>query len=198
MKLFPLSSNSRTSYFVFIRVIRGQFFFLKGYSMSDKEPSYVSIKGMRVGIMGLQKVLEALSTMRGKADEEISDAMLEKLKAENYIPSTVVAEYRKAFLREFNKFVGEPVPEEEEGGVKVVILGPGCPNCDRLEQMVMAVLAEENIPAEVEHIRDVNEIGKYGMVATPALVINGKIKSSGRLPSKDQIVKWLREVAVHG
>lgn len=161
--------------------------------MSEKEPSYVSIKGMRVGIVGLKQVLEELSTMQGRADEEIADAMLERLKAENYIPTSVVAEYRKAFLREFKKSVGEPVPEEEQGGLKIVILGPGCPNCGRLEQTVMAVLAEENIPAEVEHVRDPVEIARYGVMGTPALVVNGKIKSSGLLPNKNQIAKWLRE-----
>ncbi len=165
--------------------------------MSDEEPSYVYIKGRRVGIVGLKRVLEDLSAMRGRADEEIADAMFAKLKPENYIPSSVVAEYRKAFLREFRKSIGEPVPEEEAGGLKIVILGPGCPNCDRLEQTVMAVLAEENIPAEVEHVRDVVEIARYGVMGTPALVINGKIKSSGLLPSKNQIAKWLRDIAVH-
>ncbi len=164
--------------------------------MSEHEPSYVSIKGMRVGIMGLPKVLEELSTMRGRADEEIADAMFEKLKTANYIPPSVAAEYRKTFLREFKKFVGEPVPEDDEGGLKIIILGPGCPNCDRLEQMVMSVLAEENIPAEVEHVRDVVEIARYGVMGTPALVINGKIKSSGLVPNKHQIVKWLKEMAV--
>ncbi|TSA06515.1 MAG: thioredoxin family protein [Deltaproteobacteria bacterium] len=119
--------------------------------------------------------------------------MLVKLKAGNYIPSSVEAEYKAAFLREFKKFVGEPVVEEETSALNIAILGPGCPSCDQLEQMVMAVLTEENIGAGVEHVRDVREIASYGMVATPALVINGKIKSSGRLPSKTQIKDWIKE-----
>ncbi|MFH1146133.1 MAG: MTH895/ArsE family thioredoxin-like protein [Pseudomonadota bacterium] len=161
--------------------------------MSEKEPSHVSIKGMRVGIVGLKQVLEDLSAMRGQTDEELADALSEKLKAANYIPPTVAAEYRKAFLREFKKFIGEPFPEEKKGGLTVLILGPGCPNCDRLEQTVMAVLAEENIPAEVEHVRDVVEIARYGVMGTPALVINGRIKSSGLVPNRNQVAKWLEE-----
>lgn len=165
--------------------------------MSEKEPSYIAIKGVRVGILGLREVLEKLSAWKGKKDEEIADRMLVKLRARNYIPSSVEAEYKAAFLREFKKFVGEPVVEEETSALNIAILGPGCPSCDKLEELVMAVLTEENIGAEVEHIRDVREIASYGMVATPALVINGKIKSSGLLPNKNQIAKWLREIAVH-
>lgn len=165
--------------------------------MSEKEPSYISIKGMRVGVLGLKHVLEELSAMKGRADEEIANAMFEELKSENYIPPSVATEYRNAFLREFKKFVGEPVPEEKEDVIRIAVLGMACPSCDQLEQTVMAVLAEENIPAELEHIRDMTEIAKYGMMATPALVINGKIKSSGFLPNRNQIVKWLREMAVH-
>ncbi len=161
--------------------------------MSEKEPSYIAIKGIRVGILGLRKVLEELSTCKGRKDEEITDLMLVKLRARNYIPYSVEAEYKAAFLREFKKFVGEPVVGEETSALNIAILGPGCPSCDQLEQMVMSILTEENIGAEVEHVRDVREIASYGMVATPALVINGKIKSSGRLPSRSQITNWIKE-----
>jgi small redox-active disulfide protein 2 len=161
--------------------------------MSEKEPSYIAIKGVRVGILGLREVLEKLSAWKGKKDEEIADRMLQELKTKNYIPPSVETEYKQAFLREFKKFVGEPVVEEETSALNIAILGPGCPGCDKLEELVMAVLTEENIGAEVEHIRDVREIASYGMVATPALVINGKIKSYGRLPSKNQIKDWIKE-----
>ncbi|MDD5451177.1 MAG: thioredoxin family protein [Desulfovibrionales bacterium] len=165
--------------------------------MSEKEPSYIAIKGIRVGILGLREALEELSAWKGRKDEEIADLMLVKLRSRNYIPSSVEAEYKAAFLREFKKFIGEPVTEEESSALRIAILGPGCPSCDQLEQMVMSILTEENIGAEVEHVRDVRKIASYGMVATPALVINGKIKSSGHLPSKDQLIKWLKEIAVH-
>ena len=75
------------------------------------------------------------------------------------------------------------------------ILGPGCPNCDKLEQMIFRVMAESNIAGEVEHVRDLAEIANYGLVPTPALVINGKIKSAGRLPQETQILQWLRQAA---
>ena len=97
-----------------------------------------------------------------------------------------------AFLREFKKALGEKV-DELRSGLCVKILGPGCPACAQLEQTVMAVLAELGAPAEVEHIRDVKEIAKLGVFATPALMINDEIKAVGQTPSKVMLRKWLME-----
>ena len=68
--------------------------------------------------------------------------------------------------------------------VEIKILGAGCPNCDRLEQDLMILIAETGIEADLEHIRDIKEIGRYGVMGSPALVINGKVKAVGLVPSK--------------
>jgi small redox-active disulfide protein 2 len=75
----------------------------------------------------------------------------------------------------------------------VKILGPGCINCDKLEQMVYKVMSVANLPGIVEHVRDLNEIASYGIVPIPALVINGQLKCAGRLPQEKQILQWLKE-----
>jgi small redox-active disulfide protein 2 len=102
-------------------------------------------------------------------------------------------EHARAFLREYKKFKGEPFEMEKPQGLEVKILGPGCPNCDKLEQIIFRVMADSNIAGEVEHVRDLAEIANYGLVPTPALVINGKVKSSGRLPQERQVLQWLKE-----
>jgi small redox-active disulfide protein 2 len=84
---------------------------------------------------------------------------------------------------------------DEPQGLEVKILGPGCPNCEKLEQMVYKVMADSNIAGEVEHVRDMAEIANYGILPTPALVINGQIKASGRLPRESQLRKWLKQTA---
>ncbi|UCG93451.1 MAG: thioredoxin family protein [candidate division WOR-3 bacterium] len=62
----------------------------------------------------------------------------------------------------------------------IKILGPGCPLCEKLENEVRQVVQELNFPADIEHVRDLKEISKLGIVATPGLVINRKlIKDSG-------------------
>ena len=69
----------------------------------------------------------------------------------------------------------------------------GCYSCNKLEQDVMAVLSETGIQAGLNHISDPNLMAQYGILPTPALIINGKVKSAGMVPSKSMIKKWLGE-----
>ena len=72
--------------------------------------------------------------------------------------------------------------------MKIEILGPGCPNCQKLEETAKEALEELDIPdAEVVEVDDTVEIANRGVMNTPALVIDGEIKISGRVPSKDEI-----------
>ncbi len=132
----------------------------------------------------------------GPAEAEIAAALFDKLKVRNYIPNQAREEYKQAFLREYKKAIGEPVTEDQ-GGLVVKILGPGCPSCDRLEQTVMAVLAELDLPADIEHIRDLKEILALGIFGTPALMINNELKATGLVPSRDRLKTWLQEAAAN-
>ncbi|UCE20484.1 MAG: thioredoxin family protein [Gemmatimonadota bacterium] len=78
--------------------------------------------------------------------------------------------------------------------MEIKILGPGCARCDKLEQDVRTILTELNIAAEVLHVRDPMAIADYGIIGTPALVVNGIIKSAGKVPNRDDIVKWITEI----
>jgi len=78
-------------------------------------------------------------------------------------------------------------------GVQIKVLGTGCAKCDRLEEMVRTVVAEEGIAVEIDHVRDPLAIAQWGLVQTPALVVGEQIVSSGRLPETDEIRIWLRE-----
>jgi len=69
----------------------------------------------------------------------------------------------------------------------IKILGAGCANCNKLEQMVLEVLKNLNEEANVEHVKDFKEIASYGVMITPALVVNGQVKLTGPLPSKDKL-----------
>ena len=76
--------------------------------------------------------------------------------------------------------------------MKIEILGSGCPKCQKLEAMVKDVVAKHGIKAEVIHIYDVNKIVEYGVMMTPALVIDGKVKLAGRLPSENELLSLLK------
>jgi len=147
------------------------------------------------GIVGLKEALDEAEQKQFCSDEEIADHLLQVLRKKNYLLPKSEPEHARAFLREHKKFKGEPFETEKPQGLEVKILGPGCPNCEKLEQMIFRVMADFNIAGAVEHVRDLAEIANYGLVRAPALVINGEIKSSGRVPQDRQVLQWLKEAA---
>lgn len=81
----------------------------------------------------------------------------------------------------------------------IKVLGSGCANCNKLEQMVFDVLAELNADANVTHVTDFKEIVGYGVMQTPALVIEGQVKVSGVVPSKAKLTEIITgELAKRG
>jgi len=81
--------------------------------------------------------------------------------------------------------------------MKIEVLGPGCPNCKKLEEDVNKTLAELKIEAEVVKVTDMKEFSKYGILMTPGLVINGKVYSSGKLPVMATLKRWIEEESKH-
>ena len=77
--------------------------------------------------------------------------------------------------------------------MEIKVLGPGCPKCGEVEKRVKLALAELNIAADVEKVTDIKAMMSYGILATPGLVINGKIKCAGRAPRHEEIKAWIRE-----
>ena len=75
-------------------------------------------------------------------------------------------------------------------GKDIKILGPGCPKCHQAEEAVKTALAEAGVAAEVEKVTDTMAIAEYGVFATPAIVVDGEVKSVGKIPSKDDIKSW--------
>jgi small redox-active disulfide protein 2 len=75
--------------------------------------------------------------------------------------------------------------------MKIEILGMGCPKCKQLMANAQAAAKELNIEAEIVKVMDIDKITAYGVMMTPALVIDGKIVSSGKLLDKDEIKKLL-------
>jgi len=75
----------------------------------------------------------------------------------------------------------------------IKILGTGCPKCKTLESKVREVVAQHNISCEVEKVTELSKIMNYGVMMTPALVINEQVKSMGDIPGETQILKWLQE-----
>lgn len=75
--------------------------------------------------------------------------------------------------------------------MNIKVLGPGCAKCKETEKIVKEAVSEIGLPAEVEKITDIREIARYGVLGTPAVVVNGTVKCMGKVPKKDEIKRWL-------
>ena len=73
--------------------------------------------------------------------------------------------------------------------MKIEILGMGCSKCKMLYENVKKAVEEKGVQAEIAKVEDIDKITEYGVMMTPALVINGKVKSTGRVLSADEIAK---------
>lgn len=162
--------------------------------MSQDEVVRIKVNKQSVGVIGLKRVIEEMGPEYAeKPDAEVQGELLRRLSKMNYIPDHAKEGYGRALLREFNKSLGRPYEEEVSDGLEIKVLGPGCARCEKLEKEVMEVMSEMALPGDVEHVRNVKEIGRYGVMGTPALVVNGKVVCVGEVPPKEKIEKWLTE-----
>ena len=76
--------------------------------------------------------------------------------------------------------------------INIKVLGSGCANCKRLEQIARKAVEDLGVEAEIEKVTNYNEIMKYPILSTPGLVINEELVSSGRIPSQEEITDWLK------
>jgi small redox-active disulfide protein 2 len=75
--------------------------------------------------------------------------------------------------------------------VNIKILGPGCAKCHQVEKIVKETVAEAGVGAEIEHVTDFKKIAAYGVFGTPAVVIDGEVKSVGKIPKKEDVKTWI-------
>jgi len=77
--------------------------------------------------------------------------------------------------------------------MKIAVLGPGCPKCKKLYENAQQAVAEAGVEAELEKVQDIQKINEYNVFMTPALVVDGTVKSTGKVASADQIKKWIEK-----
>jgi len=75
--------------------------------------------------------------------------------------------------------------------MEIKVLGPGCPKCRQTETIVKEAVSESGLPADVVKVTDTMEIAKHGVFGTPAVVVDGEVKSVGKIPTKDEIKEWI-------
>ncbi len=75
--------------------------------------------------------------------------------------------------------------------MNIKVLGPGCKKCHETEKLVREAVAEAGSDATVEYVTDIAEIAKHGIFSTPAVVVDGKVKCTGKIPGKAEILSWI-------
>ena len=162
--------------------------------MSEPEITQIKIGLKTVGFVGLKKTFKEMAEAYAEQpDDIVAEELLRRLSKKNYIADPVQKEYGSAFVREFRKFLGQPFKDDNCRVLEIKVLGAGCAICDSLENDVMEVLSDMQLPADFEHVRDVERIATYNVKGTPALLINNKIMCYGKRPSKNNIRKWLED-----
>jgi small redox-active disulfide protein 2 len=75
--------------------------------------------------------------------------------------------------------------------MEIKVLGPGCPKCHQTEKIVKEAVAEAGVDAEIEKVTGAMEIAGYGVFGTPAVVVDGDVKSVGKIPKKEEVKTWV-------
>ena len=86
-----------------------------------------------------------------------------------------------------------PQAEVKKGGAAVKVLGSGCAKCNRLEAATKEALAELGMDTTIDHVKDFAQIAAYGVMTTPALVVDGKVVSFGKELKKDEVIELLKQ-----
>jgi hypothetical protein len=154
----------------------------------------INIAGRPIGILGFKAVFEELAPpLAQSTDDVLARELVTRLSRKNYIPDKVKAEYGKALVREFRRQLGQSIQEEKPAGLVIKVLGQGCNTCRELTQRIMDVMSELNRAADLEHVTDIKAIARYGVLGSPALLINGKVLAVGTVPSKNQLRDWIKQ-----
>ena len=86
------------------------------------------------------------------------------------------------------------VEGNETSSASVKVLGSGCAKCNQLEKATVEALQELNMDTTIEHVKDYAKIAMYGVMSTPALVVDEKVVSYGKVLTKDEVIKILKEL----
>jgi small redox-active disulfide protein 2 len=145
-----------------------------------------------IGLVGLDVALNN-ALAKGISVGDISEHLYREIRGQNYIPPGMTNTYKDALKREYKNLLGLEVEEDED--LIIRIFGTGCITCNGLRDAVINAMMKAGIGADIDMIHEPDEIGRYGITATPALMINGEVKIAGMHPTPVQLEKWLLEAA---
>ncbi len=152
----------------------------------------LKIGKVTIGLIGLDIALNKALAEDIPADA-VADYLYEEIRGQNYIPTGMTEKYRAALEKEFRRLLGQE--QDDDGDLIIRVFGTGCISCNGLRDAVIDAMMEADVAADIDMIHDPDEIGRHGIMATPALMINGKVKIAGIHPTPVQLKTWLLEAA---
>lgn len=159
--------------------------------MDDLAPKMLKVGKATVGLIGLDVALNRVRGDSSLNDREAAERVFADIAGKNYIPPTAMNDYKLAIRKAVSRLRGGEDGQDDD--IVIRILGPGCVSCNNLQKLVIEIMNELNIAADVFQVHDLDEIGRFGVLQTPALVINGELKCAGRLPTRAKVEEWLRD-----
>lgn len=157
--------------------------------MDTATQRFIRIGTANIGLIGLDIALNSI-TQQEVSEAEAVAFLFAEIKRQNYIPPGNTEKYKEALLTAYRKHCNIAIEEE---GLVIRIFGTGCVSCNNLQSLVIETLARLKLAADIEQIHDPDEIGRAGVTITPALMINGTLKSSGLMPTPVQVEQWIQE-----
>lgn len=155
----------------------------------------IKIKGVGIALKGVNPLfLEAKK--KNLEGDDLVNFLIKGLKILNALSKRDEESLKEILPIKYSKFLkGEPDKngEDDKNKIDIKILGGCCKNSFELEKQAMDAVIELEVEGPFIHIRDQAKIREFGMIPTPALVINGRIVSSGRVVMKDEIKKMILE-----
>ncbi len=145
-----------------------------------------------IGLIGLDIAINK-ALAKEIAVEDAANFLFQAIKGKNYIPAGMTDTYKAALEREYKRHLG--LEQEVETDLIIRIFGTGCISCNSLRDAVIDAMMQANVAADILMIHEPDEIGRHGITATPALMINGEVKITGIHPTPVQLDKWLLEAA---
>lgn len=160
--------------------------------MSEQDiplPRSLKVGRAVVGLLELDLALGRALAERDQPRPEVLARLYRRVLERNYIPPGLEEQYRQALAREYERLLaGE---RRRDSHLEIRILGADCISCNRLQELVFAVMAQREIAADILQIHDPDEMARFGLNRSPALVINGRVVCAGRLPSRAEVEEWL-------
>jgi len=144
-----------------------------------------------VGLVGIDVALNRVLREPSLSTEDGAEQVFAEIEKKNYVPPAAVGDYKKAIRDEIALLRGER--EKTDNELVIRVLGHGCVSCNNLQQTAIEIVSDLGIAADVLQVHDPDEMGRFGVVNSPALVINNDLKCEGRLPSRAEVEAWLRE-----